>query len=434
MEKQTVRPAHIRRRHILARLLLSAAAVVILLPVVLTALYSFFSPGEIKAFMQTRGSFDAKSLMEIKLSPNMFSLSQYYKILIEDMTILRYFVNSAMYTAAILFGQALLIPAMAYALSRFRFRGRDALFFVVIMLMLLPFQVTMVPNVITLRAMGLLDTIWAIILPMTVAPFYIFLLLTALYSFFSPGEIKAFMQTRGSFDAKSLMEIKLSPNMFSLSQYYKILIEDMTILRYFVNSAMYTAAILFGQALLIPAMAYALSRFRFRGRDALFFVVIMLMLLPFQVTMVPNVITLRAMGLLDTIWAIILPMTVAPFYIFLLRQYMVGLPGDMIEAAQIDGAGTLRCFIHVVLPVCQPILGAAVALSFADCWNLVEQPLTYLTTRTELYPLSVVFNQLTQQSTGVEFAGAALYTLPALLIYLYFQNDILEGVQLTELK
>ena len=246
--------------------------------------------------------------------------------------------------------------------------------------------------------------------------------LTALYSFFSPGEIKAFMQTRGSFDAKSLMEIKLSPNMFSLSQYYKILIEDMTILRYFVNSAMYTAAILFGQALLIPAMAYALSRFRFRGRDALFFVVIMLMLLPFQVTMVPNVITLRAMGLLDTIWAIILPMTVAPFYIFLLRQYMVGLPGDMIEAAQIDGAGTLRCFIHVVLPVCQPILGAAVALS------------TYLTTHTELYPLSVVFNQLTQQSTGVEFAGAALYTLPALLIYLYFQNDILEGVQLTELK
>lgn len=143
MEKQKLRLMRVKRKHILARLLLSLAAVVILLPVVLTALYSFFSPNEIKAFMQTRGSFDAASLMEIKLSPNMFSLSQYYKILIEDMTILRYFVNSAMYTAAILFGQALLIPAMAYALSRFKFRGRDALFFVVIMLMLLPFQVTM---------------------------------------------------------------------------------------------------------------------------------------------------------------------------------------------------------------------------------------------------------------------------------------------------
>lgn len=260
------------------------------------------------------------------------------------------------------------------------------------------------------------------------------IVITALYSFFSPDEIKAFMDTRNSYDAAQFMEIKLSPNMFSLSQYYKILIEDMTILRYFVNSAMYTGAILLGQALFIPAMAYALSRFRFPGRDALFFVIIMLMLLPFQVTMVPNVITLRAMGLLDTVWSVILPMTVAPFYIFLLRQYMVGLPNDMIEAAQIDGAGTLRCFVHVVMPVCQPILGAAIALSFADCWNLVEQPLTYLTTHTELYPLSVAFNQLTQKSTGVEFAGAALYTLPALFIYLFFQNDILEGVQLTELK
>ena len=260
------------------------------------------------------------------------------------------------------------------------------------------------------------------------------IVITALYSFFSPDEIKAFMDTRSSYDAAQFMEIKLSPNMFSLSQYYKILIEDMTILRYFVNSAMYTGAILLGQALFIPAMAYALSRFRFPGRDALFFVIIMLMLLPFQVTMVPNVITLRAMGLLDTVWSVILPMTVAPFYIFLLRQYRVGLPGDMIEAAQIDGAGTLRCFVHVVMPVCQPILGAAIALSFADCWNLVEQPLTYLTTHTELYPLSVAFNQLTQKSTGVEFAGAALYTLPALFIYLFFQNDILEGVQLTELK
>ena len=258
--------------------------------------------------------------------------------------------------------------------------------------------------------------------------------MTAIYSFFSPAEIKAFMGTRGSYDASAFMQIKLAPSMFSLSQYYNILIEDMTILRYFVNSAMYAAAILLGQALLIPMMAYALSRFRFTGRDAIFFVVIMLMLLPFQVTMVPNVLTLRTLGLLDTAWAVILPMTVAPFYVFLLRQYMVSLPGDMLEAAQIDGAGTWRCFIHVVLPVCRPVLGAAVALSFADCWNLVEQPLTYLTTRTDLYPLSVVFNQLTEKSTGVEFAGAALYTLPALCIYLYFQADILEGVQLTELK
>ena len=258
--------------------------------------------------------------------------------------------------------------------------------------------------------------------------------LTALYSFFSPGEIKAFMQTRGSFDAKSLMEIKLSPNMFSLSQYYKILIEDMTILRYFVNSAMYTAAILFGQALLIPAMAYALSRFRFRGRDALFFVVIMLMLLPFQVTMVPNVLTLKRLGLLNTVWAVIMPMWFSPFYIFLIRQFMVGLPNELLEAGEMDGCGTIRCYLHIVMPVCSPIIGAAIALSFADCWNLVEQPMTYLSQRTDLQPLSVMFNQLVQNSTGLEFAGATIYILPALFVYLFFLKDILTGVQLTEMK
>ena len=258
--------------------------------------------------------------------------------------------------------------------------------------------------------------------------------LTALYSFFSPEEIRAFMETRGNYDASVWMEIKLAPRVFSLSQYYNILIEDVSVLRLLCNSAMYTSAILLGQALVIPAMAYALSRFKFRGRDAIFFIVIMLMLLPFQVTMVPNVLTLRAMGLLNTAWAVILPTCFAPFYIFLVRQFMVGLPREILEAAEVDGAGTFRCFIHVTLPVCRPILGAAVALSFADCWNLVEQPLTYLAGQTQLMPLSVMFNQLTENPSGVEFAGAALYILPALLIYLYFQKDILSGIQLTELK
>ena len=108
-------------------------------------------------------------------------------------------------------------------------------------------------------------------------------------------------------------------------------------------------------------------------------------------------------------------------------------PLEIIEAGQMDGAGTMRTFVHVVLPVCRPILGAAAALSFADCWNLVEQPLVYLTD-TNLQPLSVMFNQMNEQSTAVAFAGAALYLLPMLLVYLYFQDDILLGVQLSELK
>ena len=260
------------------------------------------------------------------------------------------------------------------------------------------------------------------------------LVVTFLYSFFSPAEIKAFMGTRGSFDADKWMEVRLSPRVFSLSQYYEILIRDNSILKMFVNSAMYTVGILLGQAVVVPAMAYALSRFNFKGRDVIFFGIIMLMLLPFQVTMVPNVLTLKRLGLLNTVWAVIMPMWFSPFYIFLIRQFMVGLPNELLEAAQMDGAGTVRCYYHIVLPVCRPVIGAAIALSFADCWNLVEQPMTYLSQNTELQPLSVMFNQLVEDSSGIEFAGAAIYILPALFIYLYFLKDILTGVQLTELK
>ena len=257
---------------------------------------------------------------------------------------------------------------------------------------------------------------------------------TCLYSFSSMEEMKSYMGTRGSFDEKVWMDPHLVPNLFSLGQYHQILIADNTVLRLFVNSAMYAALILVGQALIIPALAFGLSRFRFPGRNVAFFGIILLMLLPFQVTMVPNVLTLRALGLTNTIWAVIMPMWFAPFYIFLIRQFMVGLPNELIEAAEMDGAGTMSTFLRVILPVCRPILGAAAALSFAESWNLVEQPLTYLTTRNDLQPLSTMFNQLVKEKTGFEFAGAALYILPALFVYLFFQEDILSGIQLTELK
>lgn len=259
------------------------------------------------------------------------------------------------------------------------------------------------------------------------------LLLTAVYSFCAPTEIKAFMQTRNQYGT-ALMELKLRPDLFSLDQYWRVLIQGTSILRYYFNSVGYTAATLLGQIVIIPMLAYALSRFEFRGRDMISFAVIVLLLLPFQVTMVPTVLTLRRLGLMDTMWAIILPSLVSPFYVFLLRQSMLGIPGELFEAAQIDGAGPARCYVHIALPVSHAMIGAAVALSFADCWNMVEQPLVFLPNRSDLQPLSVVFNQLSQESTGVEFAGAVLYLLPALLIYLFFQDDIMTGITLSEMK
>lgn len=260
------------------------------------------------------------------------------------------------------------------------------------------------------------------------------IVMTFLYSFFPKGEIQGWLSQRGSYDAAKWMDMVFSPVEFSLRQYYTILVEDPTYLEYFCNSALYAGAILLGQALIIPLTAYALSRFQFHGRDFIFFIVLILMILPFQVTMAPSVMVLRELGLMNTVWAVILPMIFSPFYIFLLRQFMVGIPNELLEAGMVDGVGPVRGFIHVILPVCKPIIGAAAALSFADCWNMVEQPLVYLATSPHLQPLSTMFNQISTDGAEVAFAGSALYILPTLFIYLYFQEDIVAGIQLSELK
>lgn len=257
---------------------------------------------------------------------------------------------------------------------------------------------------------------------------------TLIYSFFSPEEIRTYMATRNSYTPGSLMEIRLVPEQVSLMQYYRLLITDQTILRFFINSALYAIAIIAGQLLILPMLSYGLSCFRFRGRDLIAFGIVLLMVLPFQVTMVPNVLTLRALNLLNTPWAVILPMLVLPFSAFLLRQYMLNIPRELLEAGQIDSAGVFRCFLQIVLPMSKPVIGTMIALSFAECWNLVEQPLTYLTLRTDLHPLSVVFSQLTENVTGIEFAGASLFILPALFVYLIYQDDIMEGIQVTDIK
>ncbi|MCL2810345.1 MAG: carbohydrate ABC transporter permease [Clostridia bacterium] len=255
---------------------------------------------------------------------------------------------------------------------------------------------------------------------------------TFFYSFFPKSEMDAYLSLRGRF-SEAWLPLLVSPKVFSLRQYYTIFIEEPMYLRLFLNSVTYGVGILLGQMVFVPSMAYALSRFRFRGREALFFVVMALMLMPFQVIQAPTVITLRTLNLMNTTWAVLLPMWFTPFYIFLLRQFMVGIPAEMFEAGMMDGAGPVRAYFHVMMPVCRPVLGAALALSFADSWNMVEQPLVYLQNEMAR-PLSVMFNVLSESKKDIAFAGAALYIVPMLVMYFYFQEDILLGVQLSELK
>ncbi len=257
---------------------------------------------------------------------------------------------------------------------------------------------------------------------------------TFTYSFFDPAEIKNILKSRNNFDAEKWIYAGIAPYLLSLNQHYKIFIGDPVVLRFFLNSSLYVVAILIGQGLVIPSIAFALAKIKFRGREAIFFSIIVLMILPFQVTMSPNILTLQKLGLLQSVWAIILPAIFSPFYIFLLRQYMLSVPDELLEAAALDGKGPFGTYLQVVLPVCKPIIGAAISLSFADIWNMAEQPLAFLSDRQDLMPLSVMFNMLGDKNAEIAFAGAVLYILPALFVFFYFQKDITEGLQLSELK
>lgn len=260
------------------------------------------------------------------------------------------------------------------------------------------------------------------------------IVMIAYYSLFSPREIKEYLLLLGNLPLDSWIPILLVPKAASLNQYLEILLRNQEILYRFFLSLFYAVTILLGQAVFIPSLAYALSAFRFRGRDAIFLSLILLMLLPFQITMVPNMLMLRALNLLDTVWAVILPMWFAPLYVFLIRQYMLTIPNEFYEASQLDGAGACSCYLYITLPICKPIIGTVITLSFVDTWNMVEQPLVFLSHQESLQQLSVIFSQLITNPVGTEFASATLYMLPALFVYLFFQDDIDSAIQLVDVK
>ena len=262
------------------------------------------------------------------------------------------------------------------------------------------------------------------------------MLQTFLYSFSSISEMKSYMGTRGSFDESRWMDPHLIPNMFSLGQYHQILITDNTVLRLFVNSAMYAAMILAGQAIIIPAMAFGLSRFHFPGRNAAFFGIILLMLLPFQVTMVPNVLTLRSLGLTDTIWAVVLPMWFAPFYIFLIRQFVKTVPRELDEAATIDGCGFFRILLFIIVPAIKSAMIVVGLLKFIELWNDLLQQVTYITRR-DRYTLALglnIFRGSFNDDWSSIMCATCLSFIPGIVFYLIGQRYFVEGIVMTGMK
>lgn len=200
----------------------------------------------------------------------------------------------------------------------------------------------------------------------------------------------------------------------------------------FWNSLGLAVVIALGQTLLSCLAGYGFSRFSFRGKEALFFLVILLMMMPYQVTLVSNYLMLDQLGLVGSRWALILPAVFSPFGVFLLRQVFDTCPNDILEAARLDGAGNIRILFGILVPRCRAGVISLGILSFIDAWNMVEQPIVYLRSEYD-YPLSVFLTRMNGQSIGVLCTCGVLAALPVVLLFLYYDQELTEGVTLTQL-
>lgn len=226
--------------------------------------------------------------------------------------------------------------------------------------------------------------------------------------------------------------LKWLPDQVSMEQYGKVLVGSSNYLKMFWNSVFLVAPIIAGQILVAAFAAYAFSKLQFRGRDRWFLVYVMTMLMPFQVTLVPNYIMADKLGLLNSPYAIIWPGIFAAFGVFMLRQFMLHIPYAYIEAAKMDGAGHLRIFFTIIVPMVKPGLAALVVLLFVDYWNMVEQPLIFLEDPFR-QPLSVYLSRINDEP-GIAFAASVLYMTPMVLLFLYAETYFIKGIQLSGIK
>jgi multiple sugar transport system permease protein len=265
------------------------------------------------------------------------------------------------------------------------------------------------------------------------------LVLTVTNSFMSEAEITnnydmVDSQNTETNDSTSKYAImKLIPEMVVLTQYYDILIKRSQFLYMFWNSVIITLPIVIGQILVSSLAAYAFAKFRFRGRNQLFFIYLTVMLMPFQVTLVPNYLVADMLGLINNNLSIILPGVFNTFGVFLLKQYMEQIPDSYIEAAKMDGAGHLAIFFRIILPMCKNGIAAMFILVFIDNWNMVEQPLIFLQDAMA-QPLSIYLSRIISGERGLAFASSTLYMLPMLLVFLYGENYLIEGIQRSGIK
>ena len=218
---------------------------------------------------------------------------------------------------------------------------------------------------------------------------------------------------------------------------YRTLFSKESFPHYFFNSTVVAICVTTGNVIFCSMVGYALAKLDFHGKKLVFGLVMGTLLLPGMVTFVPLFVLVANLGLVDSYPGLILPFLVTPFGVFLMRQFIIGLPDDLLDAGRVDGASELRIFRQIILPLCGPALGTLGILTFLGSWNSFLWPLVVAQTQ-DYYTLPVALALFStgqnQTNYGLLLAGATVVVLPIVIVFLILQRRFIEGIATTGIK
>lgn len=252
-------------------------------------------------------------------------------------------------------------------------------------------------------------------------------------SLMSAGELSQNLAPILSKNSGSYVRWSLLPRSPTLRSQVELLLDSPEFFHMFWNSVKITGGILLGQLLLGALAAWGLARFRFRFRKTLLTLYLILMLMPFQVTMLSSFLVLDRLALLDTPWAVILPGAFSTFPVFLMYRFFRSIPEAILESARLDARNALQVFWYIGVPLGSAGIVSALVLGFLESWNLIEQPLAFLKEQA-LWPLSLYLPNISLERAGPAFAGSLLALVPAFLVFLSGRDYLEQGITAAAMK
>ncbi|WP_374313577.1 carbohydrate ABC transporter permease [Microbacterium sp.] len=240
---------------------------------------------------------------------------------------------------------------------------------------------------------------------------------------------------------KSDAEIRQNPTGFlpqnPTTENYETLFGRLDFTTFFINSFVVALFVTLGNIVFCSMIGYALAKLQFRGKKLLFGLVLGTLMVPGVVTFVPLFVLTANLGLVNSYPGLILPFLISPLGVFLMRQFMLSLPDELIEAARIDGAGEWRIFLRVIMPMCGPAVATLTILTFLASWNNFLWPLVVATTE-DMYtlPVALALYSVSQNAAkyGLMMAGAVVVVVPVLLVFVFLQRYFVQGIALTGIK